>query len=163
MKDRIKGLIPYVVILVIVILIRSFVMTPVRVNGSSMNDSLDEGDILILNKLDKSYDRFDIVVVDNSLIGEEIIKRIIGVPGDKIEIKNGIVYINGEKLEDITEHEVDHDVMPITLNDNEYYVLGDNRSNSHDSSELGKISGDIIVGTVSLRIYPFNNIGLLSK
>ena len=83
MKKYLKEIYPYIVIIITVVLIRTFIVTPVRVDGKSMYSTLDNGDILILNKMSKNYNRFDIVVV--KIGGSKIVKRIIGLPGDKIE------------------------------------------------------------------------------
>ena len=83
----IKELIPYVFIIVIVVLIRTFIVTPVIVSGSSMDPTLNNGNILILNKLAKTYNRDDIVVIDVKVNGkrERIVKRIIGLPGETVK------------------------------------------------------------------------------
>ena len=78
----IKELYTYVVIVVVVVLFRTFIATPVRVDGDSMKDTLHNNDILILNKLSKSYKRFDIVVIDYN--NSKLVKRIIGLPGENI-------------------------------------------------------------------------------
>ena len=77
MKKFLKELYPYIVIVVVVVLFRSFIATPVRVSGNSMYPTYHDGDILILNKMDKKYSRFDVVVID--LNGEKLIKRSFGL------------------------------------------------------------------------------------
>ena len=79
MKKIIKEVYPYIIIIVCVVLFRTFIATPVRVDGNSMNDTLNNNDILILNKLDTSYERFDIVVINYG--NTKLVKRIIGLPG----------------------------------------------------------------------------------
>ena len=96
----IKEILSYVIIIVVVILIRTFIGTPVRVNGTSMVPTLKEGEVLYLNKLNKSFDQEDIVVIDKKVEGSAIIKRIIGMPNDKIKCINGVIFINDEKYED---------------------------------------------------------------
>lgn len=157
-----KELISYVLIVALVVLIRTFIMTPVRVNGPSMNNTLNNGDILILNKYDDSFERFDIVVLNYN--GEKIIKRIIGLPGDTVEYLSNILYINGERVE---EPFVSGDTEDFSLGligyekipDNYYFVVGDNRDNSLDSRMVGLFSHDSIDGRVVFRLFPFNNIG----
>ena len=83
----VKSLMPYIVIVIVVILIRSFIVTPVKVNGSSMYPTLDGGEIMFLNKLAK-LKRFDIVVLQIDRENEDLIKRIIGLPGEKVKILN---------------------------------------------------------------------------
>ena len=123
----IKEILSYVIIIVVVILIRTFIGTPVRVNGTSMVPTLKEGEVLYLNKLDKSFDQEDIVVIDKKVEGSAIIKRIIGMPNDKIKCINGVIFINDEKYEDNFGSGETSDFDEITLGDDEYFVLGDNR------------------------------------
>ena len=98
MMNKIKEIIPYIIIIIVVVLIRSFIITPIRVDGMSMYSSLNDGDILFLEKYDKNYKKFDIVVFKN---GEDrLIKRVIGLPGDNIEYKNNKLYINGKYIKE---------------------------------------------------------------
>ena len=94
-----KSLLPYIIIIFIVVIIRTYIMTPVRVNGTSMYPTLDGGEIMLLNKLGK-IDRFDIVVVKLDDKEENLIKRIVGLPGETIEIRASRIYINDKELED---------------------------------------------------------------
>lgn len=165
MKKIIKELYPYVIIVIVVVLFRTFIATPVRVDGSSMKTTLNDGDILILNKLDKKYDRFDIVVID--IHNTKLVKRIIGLPGESIEYKNNELYINGKLLEDVDASRTDdftlEELYEIEkIPDNTYFVMGDNRNNSSDSRDhrIGLIKYSNIVGTTSVRLFPFNKIGI---
>ena len=155
----IKEILSYVIIIVVVILIRTFIGTPVRVNGTSMVPTLKEGEVLYLNKIDKSFDQEDIVVIDKKVEGSPIIKRIIGMPGDKIKCINGVIFINDEKYEDNFGSGETSDFEEITLKDDEYYVLGDNRIVSKDSRVLGPIKKKNIEGTTKVVLYPFSKIG----
>lgn len=152
----IKELIPYVIILVIVVLIRTYLFTPIMVSGSSMNPTLDGGEIMILSKVSK-VDRFDIVVVD--IKTEDIIKRVIALPGETISCENGIIYVNGKKQEESYSKGVTGDFSKVTLSDDEYFVLGDNREDSLDSEELGPMKAEQIKGTAKLVLFPFSKIG----
>lgn len=167
MKKFIKEIYPYIVIIVVVMLFRYFIATPVRVDGNSMYSTLYHGDILILNKLDRSYKRFDIVVINYG--DEKVIKRVIGLPGENVEFIDNELYINGEKIKDIeTSRTVDFSLKKVygieKLPDNYYFVVGDNRvgNNSADSRDpvngLGLINKEDIVGTTSIRVFPFNRI-----
>lgn len=152
----IKELVPYVIILIVVVLIRTYLFTPILVSGSSMNPTLDGGEIMILNKI-ADVDRFDVVVVD---IGtEEIIKRVIALPGETISCENGIIYVNGKKQEEEYSMGITNDFDKVILEDDEYFVLGDNRQDSLDSEELGPMKKDQIKGTAKLVLFPFNKIG----
>ena len=155
----IKELLPYVIIVIVVILIRSFIVTPVRVSGSSMEKTLEDGYIMILNKLAK-VDREDIVVIDKNYAQDDvIIKRIIALPGEKIKCEKGIIYINDKEYEDKYGYGITSDFKEVTLNGDEYFVLGDNRLVSNDSRYLGPVKKDYIEGTTSFILYPFKEFG----
>ena len=164
MKKFIKDVYPYVIIIVCVLLFRIFIATPVRVDGDSMNDTLKNGQILILNKLNKQYNRFDIVVLKKNK--EKLIKRIIGLPGDSIKYKDNELYINDKKIDDVSNIRTgDFDLKELydidEIPDNYYFVMGDNRTNSLDSRDyrVGLIKSIEIKGTVRIRLFPFNKIG----
>ena len=163
-KKILKEIYPYIIIIVCVVLFRTFIATPVRVDGSSMDHTLHNNDILILNKLDKSFDRFDVVVINVN--GSKLVKRIIGLPGENIEYKNNTLYINGKKIKDASKRrtldfslEELYDIKKIPSN--YYFVMGDNRGNSLDSRDyrVGLINKKDIIGTTKFRLFPFNKIG----
>lgn len=154
----VKELIPYVIIVIVVVLIRTFIITPVRVDGTSMKNTLNDGDILLLYKLSQ-IDRFDIVVLNEEKDNEIIIKRIIGLPGDTISIKDDKIYVNGEEIDNSYAYGETSDYGEITLKNNEYFILGDNRLVSKDSRYFGPVTEDEILGKVIFRLFPFNKIG----
>jgi len=157
-KKIIKDLIPYVVIIVVVVLIRSFIITPVKVEGTSMYKTLDNGNILILYKLAK-IERYDVVVLNEEYDDEIIIKRVIGLPGETVQIKNGKIYINEEEIEDNYAFGETSDYDKTVLGKDEYFILGDNRVISKDSRYFGPVNEDDIMGEAVFRLYPFNKIG----
>jgi len=141
--------------------------------GSSMEKTLSANDQIIINKFIYHVSdpkRFDVIVFKQS--GKEHsfynIKRIIGLPGETVQIKDGSIYINGEVLDEIIEVEemVNYGLAAeeIVLEENEYFVLGDNRNNSEDSrfASIGNITRDEIIGKASLRLSPFNFISKLN-
>lgn len=153
-----KELIPYVIILIAVILIRTFLFTPIYVRGSSMKPTLSGGEVMLLNKVSK-HDRLDVVVVD---IGtEKIIKRVIGLPNEYIECRDGIVYINDKKLDDKHSIGAGNDFKRTKLKKDEYFVLGDNRYDSLDSDDFGPIKESQIQGTANFVLFPFREFGKL--
>lgn len=156
-KKILKELVPYIVILIVVVLIRTYLVTPVIVNGSSMEETLYNGDILLLNKV-SDIERFDIVVA--SYKGEKLIKRVIGVPGDNVRCVSGILYINNE--EDTHGYGTTDDFPLTTLKEDEYFLVGDNRENSLDSRIIGAIKKEDIEGVVNIRLFPFSKIGKVS-
>lgn len=157
MKKVLKEVIPYIIIIAVIVLIRSFIITPVRVEGSSMKTTLSNGDILLLYKLG-NVKQFDIVVLDELYDNEVIIKRIIGLPGDTVEINNGKIYVNDEVIEDEYAYGETSDCAKIKLADDEYFILGDNRLISKDSRYFGPVKEDEIIGKVIFRIFPFTKI-----
>lgn len=156
----IKEILPYVLIIIAVILIRTFIITPVRVDGASMNQTLEDGQILLLYKL-ANVDYGDIVVLDEEKEGEIIIKRIIGMPGDTVSIKDNTVYVNGEEVEEDYAYGETSDYEEITLDDDEYFILGDNRPISKDSRYFGPVKEDEIIGKIIFRLWPFNKFGTI--
>lgn len=158
MKNFIKNIYPYVIIVAVVVLVRTFLFTPIRVDGPSMNPTLKNGDIMILNKISK-VDRFDIVVIKSDRLDDVLIKRVIALPGETIEVRNGITYINGKKLKDKYAFGKTSDVGKMKLKDDEYFVMGDNRRVSADSRIFGTFTKKDIKGTTKFVIFPFKRIG----
>ena len=156
----IKEILPYVLIIIAVILIRTFIITPVRVDGASMDQTLEDGQILLLYKL-ANVDYGDIVVLDEEKEGEIIIKRIIGMPGDTVSIRDNTIYVNGEEVEEDYAYGETSDYEEITLDDDEYFILGDNRPISKDSRCFGPVKEDEIIGKVIFRLWPFNKFGTI--
>lgn len=167
MKKILKDIIPYIVIIVTVVLIRSFLVTPVRVAGYSMYPTFDDGQILILNKTKKEYKRFNVVVVNYN--GEKLIKRVIGLPGEHIQYKNNKLYVNGKYVKepflnsDVKTNDFDIIDLMITsfIPKDSYLVLGDNRENSTDSRVFGFVKKDEILGTTVFSIFPFTKFGTI--
>lgn len=162
-------LVPYIIIIFVVALIRSFVVTPVRVTGPSMYPYLKDGEILVLNKMSKEYKRFDIIVAkaDNT----QIIKRVIGLPGESIEYKDCKLYINGNEISDFVKECITDDFTLEDLYDyvvipkGYYFVMGDNRKESSDSRDyrIGLIKKEDIQGRAVFRLTPFKRFGSLKK
>ena len=155
----IKEIIPYIIVIILVLLFKKFLYTPIRVNGESMMKTLHDGDIMILNIIDykvHGLKRFDIVVVDEG--DELIIKRVIGLPGDTVEYKNNKLYINGKKVNDKYASRETED-FSVLVPKNEYFVLGDNRTNSLDSRAFGTFSSKKIKGKTSMIVFPFSRWG----
>lgn len=168
MKKIIKELYPYVIIVIVVVLIRSFIITPVIVSGKSMLPNFNDGELLLVRKIGynkKTIKRFDVVVIKKDK--EEIIKRIIGKPGEHISYKNNKLYINDELVsEDYTHlNTKDFNLEEIcscsTIPEGKYLVLGDNRPISKDSRSIGLIDEKDIVGKSVLRLWPITKIGTL--
>lgn len=161
------------VIIGLTYLIITYVGQRTRVSGDSMETTLSDGDNLIVDKLSYRFndpERYDIIVFpfkykENTYY----IKRIVGLPGETIQVKDGYVYLNGELLEsDIYGAEVMCSAgiaeEPIVLGDDEYFVLGDNRNHSSDSRDpsVGVLTREDLIGKAWVRIYPFNQMEVIS-
>ena len=157
---KFKEILSYIIIIVIVVLIRTFIVTPIRVNGDSMNDTLKDGYLMILKKYERnSINRFNIVVID--LDGEKLIKRVIGMPNEDVAYIDGKLYINNELLDNSFGYGETKDFMDY-CGEHEYFVLGDNRENSKDSRIFGCIESKDILGITNFIFFPFNKIGIVS-
>ena len=159
------------VALFITFFIKIFIFDATRVSGDSMLNTLHSGDMLFVNKIGKhfkDYKRGEIVIINAPDYPNRLyIKRVIGTPGDTVELRDGEVYVNDELLKedyigaDATLPTSDMDSW--TLSANEYLVFGDNRSNSNDSRSFGKIYKEDIVGHAFVRFYPFSDAGLIDN
>ena len=174
MKEAVSFLIWAACVLLISFLLVHFVIQRCDVGGSSMVPTLTDGDQLLMDKISYRFrdpERFDIIVFpyeysDNTYF----IKRVIGLPGETVQIDTaGTIYINEEPLEEHYGAEVM--LYPglaeeeIHLDDDEYFVLGDNRNVSEDSRypDVGNIKRERIMGRPFLRIFPFSSFGLISS
>lgn len=171
-KELLSWIIYIVIIFGLTFLIVTYVGQRTRVSGHSMETTLSDGDNLIVDKLTyhfKDPKRYDIIVFPFKY--EEnvfYIKRIIGLPGETVQVVDGYTYINGELLEsDVYGAEIMEDsgiaAEPKTLGEDEYFVLGDNRNHSSDSRDpsVGLLTRDDLLGKAWIRIYPFDKIGVI--
>ena len=160
-----KELYPYALVILIVVLIRTFLVTPARVDGSSMEPTLSNNNLVILNKLDyrlNDIERFDIVVVKYG--DEKLIKRVIGLPGEHVEYKDNTLYIDGNAIGEHFFHAITQDFKierlgRINIPADTYFVVGDNRNHSSDSRVFGPVEKSQILGSVKYRFFPLNKIG----
>ena len=175
MKEIIKELAGWLLYIVLIIAFTWFVVTFVgqrtEVSGSSMETTLSDKDQLIVDKMTYRFrdpKRYDIVVFpyqyqDNTYY----IKRIIGLPGETVQILSGMVYIDGMRLDEHYGNEMMEipgiAEEPLTLDENEYVVLGDNRNNSSDSraSDVGLIHRKDLIGRAWIRVWPLSQIGVI--
>lgn len=171
LRDVIELILYIAVVLGITFLIVTFVGQRTQVSGPSMMNTLNDGDNLIVDKISYRFSepkRFDIIVFPYQYQEKTYyIKRIIGLPGETVQIIDGSIYIDGEVLEEDYGKEVMASAgqaeEPIQLADDEYFVLGDNRNNSSDSraEDVGMIKREDIVGRAWMRIWPFSDFGIL--
>jgi signal peptidase I len=153
--------------------IQTFIVQTYRVEGQSMDRTLADGQHLLIDKLTPrfdSYSRGDVVVLhppDQDEASTPYIKRVIGVPGDHVEIRDGGVWINGVRLDepyvpdgDATRSE-DSEFDTVDLGADEVWVMGDNRQHSVDSRTFGPVKTSEIIGRAWLRFWPLDSIGIL--
>lgn len=161
--------------------IRFFLFTPIVVDGASMMPTFENGDRVIVNKIGpklKEYDRFDVVVFEVNQ-DTNYIKRIIGIPGDRIAYENDQLYINGKRQEELYLEEykkalkdngtltedltLEGSLGELTVPEGHFFVLGDNRRKSTDSRDprVGFVSEDKILGTAKIVFLPLDNLKLI--
>ncbi len=170
-----------------VLLFLNFIAHPVNVSGHSMDPSLADGEYgftSILSVALSAPERGEIVIINQEGANgqtERWVKRIIGLPGETIEAKDGVVYIDGQPLDEssylnedyieetLAKYQAEHgmsygpftfDFGPVTLGENEYWVMGDNRPYSKDSRYIGPITGDSLFGKGLFVLFPFNKAGV---
>ena len=176
MKNLLKEILSTSIYLLVVLcaayLIITYVGQRTQVSGSSMETTLSDGDNLLVDKITYRFSdpkRFDIIVFPFQYDTDTYyIKRIIGMPGETVQIDyDGNIYIDGEILEESYGREVIQNpgraAEPITLGEDEYFVMGDNRNNSSDSRDpsVGNIHRKDIIGRAWVRIWPFSKFGVL--
>ncbi len=149
------------VAIVIALVVRTFLFEPVRVDGSSMSATLANGEVMFVTKpeyLMGDPQRFDVVICHYPNRGNtNFVKRVVGLPGDTVEIKEGYLYVNGEKYEEpYITHRPDYQLSAYTVPEGQYFLLGDNRSNSNDSHIIGPIDRDMIKGHVRSVFWPLS-------
>ena len=176
LKELMIWAIDLLIVLGLVFLLITFVAQRTVVDGESMEATLQNGDNLIVDKISYRFhepERFDIVVFpfhnpNKPQDRTYFIKRIIGLPGESVSIdENGVIYIDGEVLEEgygreiIRADKLGTVTYPLVLGEDEYFVLGDNRNNSTDSRWIGSIERGDIIGRAWFRMWPFSSIGFI--
>ncbi|MEL4898190.1 signal peptidase I [Crocosphaera sp. Alani8] len=153
--------------------IRTFVAEARYIPSSSMEPTLEINDRLIIEKLSYHFRepvRGDVVVFNPTEalkaqdFNDAFIKRIIGLPGETVQVREGKVYVNGEEItEKYIAEDPNYDYGPVVVPEGEYLVLGDNRNNSYDSHYWGFVPKDKIIGKAFVRFWPFNRLGSLDQ
>jgi len=150
--------------LAIILPIRLFLVQPFYVEGASMEPSFYQNEYLIIDEISYRFhekQRGEVIIFKNPKnTSAYFIKRIIGLPGETVSIEDGVPFINGEPLDEpYIEHSSADTHEPITLGDNEYFVMGDNRSNSLDSRAIGPVNDSYIIGRAWFRGWPLDRVG----
>ena len=153
-----------VIALAIAFVVRTFLFGLVHVQGDSMLETLKDGDIMFVTMYDRfraEYERGEVVICNYPNVKGYRVKRVVALPGDTVEIRDRVTYVNGEMADEpFVEHLARTDYGPVTLAEDEYFLMGDNRAVSKDSrhSDVGPIDKDEIVGVVRAVVFPFNAI-----
>lgn len=164
-----------VIAVILAFVIRTYIFAPIVVDGESMMPTLVDHERIILNKFSTSIDqidRFDIVVF-HATEERDYIKRVIGLPGDHIEYKDDVLYINGKKYDEsyLDKYKTELNGAPLTWDftleevtggttvpEDELFLMGDNRQNSLDSREIGTVSIEKVVGKANFVYWPIKEI-----
>lgn len=161
-----RELLETIVLSLVIFLLIRLVIQNYRIESHSMQPNFYEGEFILVNKLAFKLgepSRGEVIVFHNpGNVEEDYIKRVIGLPGDVVEIRNQIIFINGQELaEPYATNPFNDNYGPITVSDNHLFVMGDNRGNSSDSRRIGPIPEELIVGQAWLRVWPFNKWGII--
>lgn len=159
-KKIVKEILSYAIVIVLALLVKQFVFTLIIVNGDSMYPTLEDNDIMILDKFSYYFsdiERFDIVVVKDK--EGYLIKRVIGLPGDIISYIDNELYVNDKKIEEDYSYGETSEFGSVKVKKGEYFLMGDNRVVSLDSRKLGSFSKREILGKTNRVIFPFGRFG----
>lgn len=168
------SIVEIIVVIALTIGIFKFIVIPVRIEGVSMENTLHDNSIAMINAIgiqEENIHRFDVVVIDSQQLNEKIIKRVIGLPNETISFQNDELYVNGQHVEQdfldqdfVEESKLTYNVdqftedFEVTLGSGEYFVMGDNRLRSTDSRDLGPFTIHDFIGMKGLVIFPFDSI-----
>ena len=190
-QEILSWILTIVVAVLAALVIRTFIFEPVKVDGHSMDDTLADGEIMFVSKFDYASfwlmspfgseeskreagntcpkwsffgdpKRFDVVICRYPDRGDtNFVKRVIGLPGDTVELRSGVLYVNGEMYEETYINDdyrtgYSNNFLPYTVPEGTYFVMGDHRNNSNDSRFVGPITRDMIIGHVRQVVFPFN-------
>lgn len=167
-KEILSWVLTIAIAVVAAMCIRNFIFEPVRVDGHSMCDTLQDREVMFTTRFDYVFGKpqfGDVVICKYPGRGNtKFVKRVMGVPGDTIEIRDFQLYRNGEAVDQsfLTPSRNCNSLRsmmfgPVTLEDDQYLVMGDNRDNSNDSRYIGPVSENMILGHVRCVFFPFKN------
>lgn len=179
MQEALINIAELVFVAGITFLVFTYIVNPVKIEGSSMAPTVHDKDLAIVNVLgvkQEGVSRFDVVIVSSDRVSEKLIKRVIGLPGETIEYKNDKLYVNGKYIEEpfldksfmeTSKQEMNSDLFTddfrVVLRQDEYFVLGDNRLRSADSRAYGAFKLNEFSGKNGVVIFPFDAFGWINK
>lgn len=162
-REILEWILVIVVAVAAALLIRTFIFEPVRVEGNSMLNTLHNDEYMIVTKYQYLFNdpqRYDVVICHYPGRGNtNFVKRIVGIPGDTVAMHDGVLYVNGEAVDEpYIDYVANYEMDAVLVESGHYFVLGDNRSSSNDSHApgVGQLTRDQIVGKVRLVAWPFN-------
>ena len=173
LKEIFSWIIEIAIVLMMAFVLVYFIGMRTSVVGQSMSETLENGDQILVNRFmykvigPKANDVI-VFLPNGNEKSHYYVKRVIGVPGDTVQIKNGRIYVNGteftEKVDVASSEDAGLAADAVTLGDDEYFVLGDNRNNSEDSryANIGNIKKDYIIGKAWFRVAAFSSFGFFS-
>ena len=148
-----------IITIILVVFVRLFVVVPFYTSGASMEPNFQSGEYLLIKKFNSTLERGDVVVFQDTITdNQHFFQRIVGLPGDKILISEGALFVNGQPLDEASYLSKDLKTLGeenLTLRDYEYYLLGDNRNKSYDSRKFGTVPESNIVGKIWFRTKMF--------
>lgn len=162
-REILEWVLVVVVAVAAALLIRTFIFEPVRVDGESMLNTLHDNEYMIVTKYQYLFgdpERFDVVICHYPGRGNtNFVKRVVGIPGDTVAMRGGVLYVNGEAVDEpYIDYHAAYTMEDTVIEEGHYFVLGDNRPNSNDSHApgVGQLSRDMIVGKVRLVAWPIS-------
>ena len=142
--------------LLALVLLRTYVLEPIRVTSDSMSPTLNKGAVVLVQKLDRTPERGDLVTFDSPLDGERNVKRVVGVGGDVVDIRDAVLHVNGRDVQEAYVDLASIDALyygPVTVPDDAVLVMGDRRAGSIDSRSFGPIPLEELTGVVLVRLW----------
>ncbi len=162
-REAVEWALTFLCAIAIALPIRAFAFSPFVVDGNSMNDTLADNEVMFTTKYDYLFggnpERFDVVICRYPGRTENFVKRVVGLPGDTVAVQDGYLYVNGEQYEEeYITHRPNYRMEPYTVQEGEYFVLGDNRSNSNARHLVGPLKRDQIIAHVRCVMFPLGQI-----
>ena len=161
-REIVEWILTIVAAVALALIIRAFLFEPVRVDGESMRNTLENNEYMLAIKWNYQFndpERFDVVICKYPGRRETFVKRVVGLPGETVELREGNLYIDGELTpENFEKTDSVRSFAPTVVPEGKYFVMGDNRDHSNDSRSVGPLERGMIRGHVRYVVFPFNKI-----